>query len=251
MIAASLLGALFAAPLQAQTATPATTVKVLPADSAVLLISAAGSIHSAPDKLTLTFLINGSGESDAAAKAQAATKAEQFRAAVIAQGVPASAITAASNPPQMGFVGNESFDPDDTSAASRVVAAMARRHMSAVAMRIRLDRMEMLARVQKVATDLGVRSMGSPVLELKDDSTAHRAAIADAVAKARADADTYAAAIGYRVVRITQIANQMPSQRATDDGSNFLRMMADTQMGELHDVETSAVVTISFIIAPR
>jgi hypothetical protein len=137
------------------------------AEEMPLVISASGSTHTPADKITLTIPLRGSGDSDAAAKAQIADKLQRLRTALIAQDVQPGAIAASAPFGQMGYIGNETFDPDDMPPATgpRLPAGMAtaNRHAMTSVVRVSLTSGAALTRVQQVVADLQLATYLSPI----------------------------------------------------------------------------------------
>jgi Protein of unknown function (DUF541) len=94
-----------------------------------------------------------------------------------------------------------------------------------------------------------------PFYSTSDPKAAHSRAIADALAKARAEADAYAAALGMRVVRIARVSSEKQGitwpdlmqwfGKVDDNGSpseaNFRRLAGSTYAG----------AKVDFVIAPK
>jgi uncharacterized protein YggE len=73
---------------------------------------------------------------------------------------------------------------------------------------IELESIEVLQElVEASGTPYSYRSL-YPQFGFRDEAAGQARAIADAIAKARADAETYAAAMGYQVVRVVGISNE-------------------------------------------
>jgi uncharacterized protein YggE len=89
-------------------------------------------------------------------------------------------------------------------------------------------------------------------MELKNNSEARRSAIANAIARARADAETYASVIGYRIARIAKLSNQNLPELVNDDYAALLQGVgssySDAPAGH---VVTKARVQIDFVLLPR
>jgi hypothetical protein len=131
-----------------------------------LVISATGSVHTPADKITVFVTISDAAETDAAAKAHVAEKIARLRAAAVAAGAPAAAITENTGPRSLAFVGNEAYDPDEPQLAAQG------RHMAMSWLRIALDNAATYSTVRKILADQGLDTNTPAAFELKDD-TAH------------------------------------------------------------------------------
>jgi len=211
-----------------------------------LVISATGSVHTPADRITLLVIVSGTGKTDAAVKADLATKLGKVRSTIVAAGVDPARIGEKDQVSRLGFVGNEAYQDDEDggqpSPPGRVASCW---------LRIELGTPSEYERVRKAILDQGIAITPTPFFELKDDRAAHAAAVTEAIRKARAEADLYAAAIGYHAVRIIKVENSLaPNEQNTTVGT-MLRSMSETQMGEVQDVLTEASVTITFDMVPR
>lgn len=210
-----------------------------------LVISATGSVHTPADRITLSVIVSGTGKTDAAAKADLATKLGKVRHTIVAMGVDPARIGENDQSSRLGFVGNEAYQDGDDGERPPLG------RFTSCWLRIELGTPSEYARVRKAISDQGIAITPTPFFELKDDRAAHAAAVTEAIRKARAEADLYAAAIGYHAVRIIKVENSLaPNEQNTTVGT-MLRSMSETQMGEVQDVLTEASVTITFDMVPR
>jgi uncharacterized protein len=110
----------------------------------------------------------------------------------------------------------------------------------------------------------GVRALGNgddyyPLSQLqlftRDPAAAKAKAVQQAIAQARAEAETYAAAMGYRVVRITRVSNAKPSLNLPDImgliGGMAMRGRSDREEMRAMVGATMAGAAIDFVIAPK
>jgi uncharacterized protein YggE len=110
----------------------------------------------------------------------------------------------------------------------------------------------------------GVRALGNgddyyPLSQLqlytRDPAAAKAKAVQQAIAQARAEADTYAAAMGYRVVRITRVSNAKPSLNLPDImgliGGMAMRGRSEREEMRAMVGATMAGAAIDFVIAPK
>lgn len=210
---------------------------------ATLQITARGSVETPADDVTATAAITGTGKTDAAAAASARAKLDTMTRSLAAIGVSAAAITEqpVSETDTMMTIADTmeaSATDEEGKTARRVV-------------QIRVGSAAKLREVGEVLMRQDAEQVGTPTLALTDDAAARQAAIVKAVAKARADAETYAATIGMRVLRITRVTNQSPKLVDIDE-ADFVKRMATLGMaGTPSGVTTSATVTIEFAIGTR
>lgn len=106
--------------------------------------------------------------------------------------------------------------------------------------------------VPDLAATFGATSQwsGAPDYGFLDRAASHRAALAKGLAQARAEADGYAASIGYRVVRISRLSNRGAPFSATD----IFTMLSKTE-GPNKDASFMASefapVGVDFVLAPK
>ena len=88
---------------------------------------------------------------------------------------------------------------------------------------------------------------------VNDDSGARRQARADAIAKARADAEAYAAAMDMRVARIVRVSERSGMDLMSMMFSNPAWAQQIEQMGQPQgpDISVRVVVGVDFALAPR
>lgn len=84
---------------------------------------------------------------------------------------------------------------------------------------------------------------------LRDDASARASAIAAAVARARREADSYAATLGLKVTHMLGVANT--ERDPTPDLAALTDALAERTGGSTGEVVTTARVTIDDAMAPR
>jgi uncharacterized protein YggE len=81
-----------------------------------------------------------------------------------------------------------------------------------------------------------------------------RAAKLEAVRRARADAEAYAAGLGMRVDRILKVSDRARTDFAdlysANNMANVMRMMRDGSAMPARDIETRARVSVDFALVP-
>lgn len=83
-----------------------------------------------------------------------------------------------------------------------------------------------------------------------DRAKSHRTALADGLRKARAEADTYAASIGYRVVRITGLSNR-PAPFNLPDILTMMTRFDGPKKDPAFLSADFAPVAVDFVLAPK
>jgi uncharacterized protein YggE len=247
LAAVAMMTALGATPVVAQSAAKA----ALAPDEVLLQISATGSSQNRADAITMLVPIHTSGESASAARAANKAKIESLKKALVAHGVEAGTVSLIQPQMPFGFVGNAAaFDlaEPDTSA---VLAAAAHKKSAESLGQISLTDPAMVGAVREVvdAEDQGMA--GAPVYALKDDKAARGAANADAIARARQQAEASAAALGMQVARITRVSNYGQPVSEHADYATVTRMMMGARGGAGDQVVTEARVWVDFILKPR
>ena len=213
------------------------------ASEVTLQIVARGVVTSAADKVTVSVGIPGKGTTAAAASAAADAKLASVTRALAAVGVAGDAITV--QPTGGGLLGMMSGIGDMTTVD---VGDGTPEKSTVRTVQIRLPDVAKLQQVRDVLAAQDIAGIGAPELALTDDRAARAAAITDAVTKARGEADTYASAVGLRVLRITRVSNQSPQLFDMNQLDVLKRM---TNLGGARDVTTDATVAIDFVMGPR
>ena len=170
-----------------------------------------------------------------------------------AASVPDSAITVqpAGGMTRVGFISNPVSDDDDEPAAANAAAMLAvARHgkTSSVGLQIELNDMTRLAAVRKLLSEREDVIAQPIILTLRDDSAAKREAVAQAIAKARQEADAYSGALGLRVARIVRVFDPAATSEQPQVWTQMIAMMNG---GTGEEVVTDARVGMDVVLAPR
>lgn len=221
------------------------------ANEVPLGISERGSVHSRPDRITINVPVMASAETAAAARAANQAIVDKLIRDLLAQGLDRDAVQLApTGGAAFGFVGNEAYDPDNP-VAPNLPGASTKRRTATSLLQIKLHDQAGIETVRRVL-DLDDQAMaGPPQLALADDGDARRQAATVAIAKARADADAYAASVGMRVSRMTRVSNYGPAGSGDNYTTVADNIMAMAQGQTTSDVTTSATVWIDFMMVPR
>jgi uncharacterized protein YggE len=250
------------------------SMQPLAAGEVLLEINALGTVSSRADYATLTVTITAGGETEAGARTATETKIREARAALRALGVADAAIvvrpiTTSLNPPPDTFEGGDMAMTMATENTAMAVenAAMDENSMMAMdevppspaasgqaQMEIVIRNVERVAAVQQALSGHGIYAFGGvPVYALNDAAAPRRQARAQAIQKARADAEAYAASLGMRVVRIVRV-----TERIGLDGlslfvseANALARLFSPSLLLGPDIPTMVAVGVDFALAPR
>lgn len=233
---------------------------------------------SEPDSAYVSQTLRGRGDDEAKARADLATKRAALTASLGKLGIPASAIN----------FGDVVMQPDYSSDAAMAVAVDAAADAAAVAdaaaapaavaeetepvlapmpmsapprmatqsVTVTVNDLKTLVAVQ-AAVPADEEYSGSPntFYTTRNRDAAHSVAVADALARARTEAEGYAAALGMRVVRIVKVSSEKPGTtwpelmqwfakidgRGNPDSEYFLRLAGSTFAG----------AKVEFVIAPK
>ena len=212
-----------------------------------LHIVARGETTSRADRIVVPVTVTGRGSTVAEARASAEATAAQVQAALVAAGVDRAAITV--QPSGGGRV--SMFDP------MRLAATMAGNtaghvpsHTDTVSMQVTATDRVGLDRVTRALANQEQAQAGTPVASLRDEATARRAAVAAAVARARQDADDYAAALGMRVVRVTSASNAAGLTDGIEAVAQSFRDLENRDRAP-DTVVTRATSVVDYALAPH
>lgn len=251
----------------------------LAAGEVLLELGTIGVATVPADLATITVAISGTGETEAAARADLEAKYRRVVAAARQAGVPAAAITQSEPASIMDM---RTFDvreeppppPDDeavnaaapmpplsddmaVNAATPMPPPLVRPHYTSRSVIVRVTDM---ARVDTLRTALAAAAdsetgNASVVYSLTDSRAARQAARAQALAAVRADADAYATSLSMRVARIVRVSERtgvglLPLLLGE---SSLVRQAFGPRPGESRgrDVSVFVVVGVDFALAPR
>lgn len=207
----------------------------------MLTVSGKGQQISTPDFASITLVIICGGGTNDEAMANNRKQIDLVRQLILALGVePAAIQMQTSNAIQrMGFVGNED-------AEGPAAAAAAAKSMATSSMMIRFTDMAKLAKARQALQSVTTVQMMPVNYGLNDDSSARRAAVDQALAKAKANAAIYAKAMNMRIDRVVTVTDTPPRF----DGEGFIEMMAERGRTTPDGVRTDVRVEIAVILKP-
>ncbi|SEM80958.1 Uncharacterized conserved protein YggE, contains kinase-interacting SIMPL domain [Sphingomonas gellani] len=235
-------------PLFAQSASP-----VVLAPGEVLAQSAGtGLVRSRPEIALFRLTVTGRADDAGAARAACEAALHDLRTKLRSVGVPDAAVTVLpAQTAQIGFIGNEAYSDDDApnpAAAAPLMAMDKQRKVVTVGVQIELTDMSRLASVRQLLMGRDDVVAQPPTLSLRDDTAARRSAIAQAIAKAKAEADAYSVPLGLRVSRIIRVFDPAATSEQPQVWSQMTAIMNGSNGNE---VITDARVGMDVVLAPR
>jgi uncharacterized protein YggE len=246
MIAQSLFLVLGLAQVSSQTAERPSSV--LASGEIPLEVAAKGVSTFPADKATMVLNLRCSAATSAEARKLVRERADNLSRELIAAGVPSRNIAIDEPIARLGFVGNEAIQ--SVMDAAQQGEAKPKRS-SSLAVTVTFADLALLRRVQEMLDQKDAVTLESPSYELSDNRAARRAAIADAIQKARADADAYAASLGMRVARLTRVRDQDAQASPFGDYGELFQKFAQQRNAPSGRVETDVRISVEFALAPR
>ena len=255
LIAAAWLAAtslLIAVPASADS--PVTLPPLAPGE-VLLETNAIGITTSPATSARISLTVSAEAASEADARRAAATAIQRVTAAARAAGVPAADIDASdiNVSAAMSDMYNMTMDPTEMNAME--ASGMENAHYASATVVIRMRNAGATPALHRSLNAIENVDASIPEYSLDDDSAPRRAARAEAVRKARADAESYAAALGMRLSRVLRVTERT--------GLDFLGMAfseSNTAMRTFRDYERSmaegqvmtfVVVGVDYALAPR
>lgn len=255
MFAAAFLAAsvFTASAAAAAAADPVASAPQLAAGEVLLSVNGLGNVRSPATLATVTGSADSRGATEAEARQALQAKLREMTAAARASGATDADIRVSE---ETVSEMDEVFDTVSSDAEAQ--AARARRFYARANVVVRLRN---VARAQALQSRYGGYSSagyfggGGPIYELVDESGPRRAARAQAIANARADAESYAAAVNMRIARVLQITERggldFLSMTVSESNALIRAMRSFSSAQAEAQVETYAVVGVDFALAPR
>jgi uncharacterized protein len=229
----------------------------------LLELSSFGRARTAPDRLEVEGSLYASGDTAEAARRDIDALIRRLRGQLRALGLSDADISIGDpvqNPEYqsadgyntMGMLESNSFDVIEQGSGSR--------YSYTASLTVRTRNVALAPRIEQVLSGASVLLVDGARYTLSDPVAARRAARADAIARARAQADDYAAGLNMRVARLVRISER--------SGPSFMEMMmggisgGDAGMAALQremvenpdsaeGVNTIAFLGVDFALAPR
>jgi uncharacterized protein len=245
------------APLAATAQAPVMT-QPLAAGEVLLEVNALGFVTSRADRATMSFTITASGENDAAARNAAQQSIAEVRTMLRGHGVTDADIRIQ---PINTYEIETAMTADmnlamDTNTTEAVEAAAAAPSTSANAQaEIVVRNIDRVAGIQSALMERGIFATTGINYALDDETVPRRQARAQAMQKARADAESYAASLNMRVVRIVRVTERLGLDVLSLAGSEYQTVsnlfMPAMMRGGGAQVPTFVAVGVDFVLAPR
>ena len=222
----------------------------------VVRIASIGVDRSPATKVAIGATLITSADTIAAARTANAALFDKVVGAVQAAGGDARKVRVVPPARTLGFIGNEMPDVEAIMAAGNDAPREMRpnpRRTVTNRIEVQLPDYSLFEKVRDAMETAGATSVGGPVLALSDDAPARRAARADAVKKAKVDAQSYADTLGLRSVRLVRI-----NEAGTGDemGGMMQSFMQFANLGGGLEtapgiVSTSQIVSVEFVLGPK
>jgi uncharacterized protein YggE len=222
-------------------------------------MSAIGMVTTRADRATLTFTVSASGVDEAAARAGIEGTIRELRGALRGLGVAEADIAMQPLVIGAGDPAGTMADMMDTNAMVadadvNMTAGVPEISAGAETM-VTIRDLNRVEAIQGALIQRGIFAVGGASYVLNDDSGPRREARVRALAKARADAETYAAALNMRVVRVVRVTERLGMElfsMAVSESQILPRMFSPAMMRtQGPDIPTLVVVGVDFALAPR
>ena len=217
----------------------------------------------APDRAEMNLPLTGRGATRDEALGDYTAKKTAIAAALANGGIDRANIKTSEAKDDASAARLAELDVDEmvseaTGAASPAKPRAKRPRVVAVsgAMTIIIDDLKKLDKLQEVARANGLevyQFSSSGRFYSSDPAAAIKSAREQAIAKARGEADAYAAAMGYHVVRVTHVSNASPpfNMRDLQKIASYADMGRNTLQPSFFASAAYATVSIDFVIAPN
>lgn len=243
ILAATMLAALPFAPVGAQ-AGPAP----LAANEVLLQIQAVGEAVTPADRVSFNAVLQTSGKDVASARAANEAKFEETMVAVRKAGAP-QLVRVLGNAGSMGIVGNEEMTVFAPEAGDGQVAPPPGKTVRNMISVNGADP-KAAGAIRDALEASGATYVQGPNYTLERSAAAQQAARMDAIAKAREEAESYAAALGMRIVRMIRFSNTGERDNLMDMQQMF-RSMAGNAADPMDRVRTAVTVRVDYALAPE
>ena len=236
----------------------------------LLEVNAVGLVTTRADRATMTFTITGSGETEAAARTATQQSIAEIRAMLRGHGVTDADIriqpintyqiesmeTAMTNAMEAMDAAAADMNTTEASNMAEAVAPVSGPSVSANAQtEIVVRNIDRVPAIQSALMERGIFSASAVNYALNDDSGPRRQARMQALQKARADAESYAAALNMRVVRVVRVTERLGLEllgmAATENQIVSLMFGPNAARAYGSQVPTVAVVGVDYALAPR
>jgi len=201
------------------------------------------------ERASMVLNLRCAGQSQAEAQTSLDTATAALIHDLLAIGVPRKSIVEGEQLGSLGFIGNEAFSEELPPEVQQQIAKRPRYATTAVT--VVLDDLALLPKVQQLLRGRGAVTLERPDYELRDDRAARQLAIADAIRRARAEAQAYAASVGMRVDRLTGIRDLSAAPSVFGGYPEMMKQLSERRGAKKLVVETEVDVAADFILTSR
>ncbi len=205
-----------------------------------IVVTSTRTSRIAPDRVALYITVEGSGESPAAATQRAAQKLESVRSALRPFAGSTEAVT--SIPYGVAPAPNMPGYPGASSQTSYLARHVVRMHSS---------NLDQLSSLSAAAISAGASTVIPSAFESRAVDSVRRTRHREALAQARSDAESLAAALGGKLGQIIEVSStEGPSQA---ESQNFFRFMSNYDFSgpiQQPDVLVRATVAVRYRFIP-
>jgi uncharacterized protein YggE len=252
-------------PLAATAQAPVVTQPLAPGE-VLLEVNGFGVVTSRADRATMSFTVTGSDETEAAARAAIERNVAEIRTMLRARGIAdadiqvqpittyniATADVAMSNAMDAAAGAmNDSMEATVDVNATEALPGASANALTEVVVR-NVDR---VPAIQTALMERGIYATSAITYALNDDSAPRRQARMQAMQKARADAETYAASLNMRVARVVRVTERLGLDllgMAANESQMVAQVFSPAALRATGpQVQTMVVVGVDFALAPR
>ncbi|HEX8643510.1 MAG TPA: SIMPL domain-containing protein [Allosphingosinicella sp.] len=221
------------------------TLPPLAPGEALLEISAIGVATSPATSATLNVAISVEAPTDAEARSMAGAAIARVEAAARAAGVAAADIETRNVDAMTGPLGNAMYSEMNSTSEDMAYG------VATVVIRVRNP--AAAPGLQRTLGGLPDVGYVEPEYRLDDDSVARRSARADALRRARADADGYAASMNMRVARVLRVTERvgLDFMSIMSPDNPLVREMEAGRTTNDGQIRVVAVLGVDYALAPR
>ena len=231
----------------------------LAANEITMTIYAKGMAHSAPDKITISHEFSESGNDEVSARAALKAHLDNVRKKLSELGIGVYSVDVGET-----NISKQASLADMMKAASALKpsgssnASMDNPVHAKASIKVVFHDITKLANVKSTieADDSpaswmlnGTNPFQSP-FALMDDTKARSVAVADAIEKAKAEAELYTTRMGYHIVRIKSFGNETQMYNMNDVSGMMSKVIPFFGSGT-PDVTTDANIRIEFVVTPN
>lgn len=240
---AGLTAALAAAMLSAPATGQDVAIGLAPGE-VLLKVEAEGESLARPDVMAITTGVVTTGSTAREALAANSAMANRLLAAVRASGVEPRDVQTSQLAVTPQFA-RERGGGDEDDSVRRISGYVARNSVT-----LRLRDLRKAPDIINALFEAGANEVRGPSFSLQDPAPALKAARRDAVAEARAEADTYAEALGMRISRILRVSERQSFERDSEGYITVTGSRIPSTPLEPGEISTRVRVWIDYAMVP-